>query len=274
MSDNFGSSMLGASAMSEDPNLSDIQFRNFFAELIKAQKNFEEAPSSELTRVASAISKNLIQLIELQTMEARRAGSASSAGTEMHARYLKAALADEVMLHIQGHSRMEWHQVLLEAALFRSSVAGDKVFDAIDDLLRVREPGQRDLARLYLNALCLGFMGRYRGVEAHEPLQRYKNDLFQWVYQRPAQLLGPEKRLTAQAYANTLSHLPLKRIARLTRWKVLFAIGFVSLLLISEVLWIWQSTPLRKSLANVALTWPSHDFLPVAVGHVDKEGVC
>jgi type VI secretion system protein ImpK len=40
----------------------------------------------------------------------------------------------------------------------------------------------------------------------------------------------------------------------LSRWTVVFLLGFVALLAISEVLWLWQSWPVRQVLQNGNIT--------------------
>jgi type VI secretion system protein ImpK len=235
-------------------DLLSAQFRDFYAVLERARRAVRQVADAEAAAAAQALSTQLAQLIELQTLEARRVGGAANADAEVQARFLKAALADEVLLHADWAGRTHWRHVLLEATLFRTSHAGDKVFTDIDQILSVREPSQRNLARLYLYALSLGFQGRWRGTGTLEPIADYRRELFQFIYQRPAELQGRDKGLSAGAYASTLSYLAARRLPRLSRWWLVLLLVLLALLAASELLWLWQSWPVRRQLDGAAVT--------------------
>src|SRR5207237_848441 len=82
---------------------------------------------------------------------------------------------------------------LRDANLFRASQAGDKVFQDIERILSAREPAQRNLARLYLYALALGFQGRYHGGGSLDHVLELRRELYQFIYQKPADLQGRDK---------------------------------------------------------------------------------
>jgi type VI secretion system protein ImpK len=137
---------------------------------------------------------------------------------------------------------------LLEAQLFRTSNAGEKVFDEVEQILSQREPAQRPIARLYLSALSLGFQGRYRDTPALSKIADYRRELFQFIYQRAPDLQGRDRTLSAGAYASTLSHLAARRLPRLSRGWVLILLVLLGLLAVSELLWLWQSWPVREAV--------------------------
>jgi type VI secretion system protein ImpK len=240
-------------------DLLSAQFRDFFAVLDRARRAVRHVAESEAAAAAQALSTQLAQLIELQTLEARRVGGASGADAEVHARFLKAALADEVLLHADWAGRAHWRHVLLEATLFRTSQAGDKVFADIDQLLSVREPSQRNLARLYLYVLALGFQGRWRGTGTTEPIADYRRELFQFIYQRHPELQGRDKGLSVGAYASTLSYLAARRLPRLSRWWMVLLLVLLGLLAASELVWLWQSWPVRRQLDGPAVVALAHE---------------
>jgi len=225
------------------------QFRQFFDEL---ERIWQSAPlcsnPAETTVLARQVSRQLENLIEMQSLEYRQAGSRFAQQAAQDARYLKAALADEVLLRQNWPGREIWSQHLLEASMFRSSVAGEKVFDDIKQLLRAREPAQRTLAQLYLFTLALGFQGQYRGQNAQDLLAGLRRELFQFVFQRQADLAGRDRVLSPQPYANTLSHIAPRRMAPLSRWKLIFIGSVIGLLAISELLWLWPTWQLRQTL--------------------------
>ena len=225
------------------------QFRHFYEELERIWKSAPPCSNmAEATVLSRQVSRQLENLIELQTLEYRQGGSHFAQQTAQDARYLKAALADEVLLREDWPGRDIWGEHLLEASMFRTSVAGEKVFDDIKHLLRAREPAQRTLAQLYLFTLALGFQGQYRGQSAKELLSELRRELFQFVFQRQADLAGRDRVLSPQPYANTLSHIAPRRMAPLSRWKLIFVGSVLGLLAISELLWLWPTWQLRQVL--------------------------
>jgi type VI secretion system protein ImpK len=240
-----GSSPVAAS------DLSSAQLRDFYAVLRLACQALPQVEESEAATVAQGLGEQLTQLIELQTLEASRIGGLAGADAEMHARFLKAALADELLLTADWAGRLHWRQAMLESRLFRTHHAGEKVYAQIDGLLAQRDPAQRPVARLYLGVLSLGFQGRYRDSGSLERIASYRRELFQFIFQRAPELQGRDRTLSPAAYASTLSHLQARRLPRLSRGWVQTLLALLGLLLISQVLWLWQSWPVREALDAV-----------------------
>jgi type VI secretion system protein ImpK len=226
------------------------QFRAFYDEVSKAQVRALEMRETDPEAASQDLERHLENLIELQTLESKREGSRFELESIADSRYLKAALADEMLLNTEWVGRETWTSHLLEAALFRTSVAGDRVFERIEEVLSTREPSRRDIARLYLFALALGYQGKYRGMNESHRLGGLREELFQFVYQRPAELAGRDRVLSDRPYASTLSHIAPRKLPTLSRWTVGFLLGLVALLAISEMLWLWQSWPVRQVLAT------------------------
>jgi type VI secretion system protein ImpK len=229
-------------------DLAAVQFRDFVALLRQCVADGAALSEADGRGGAEAYSRKLCQLIELHSMAAGRDGGKAVADTEPQRRFLKAALADEVLLHCDWSGRAQWPHVLLETTLFHSSQAGQQVFADIDQLLREREPERRPLARLYLYLLSLGFQGRYRDGAAQGELANYRRELFQFVYQRAPELGAREAVLSEQPYASTLSMGAERRLPRPSRGVVALVLALFVLLGLSEVLWLWQSWPVRQAL--------------------------
>ena len=166
------------------------------------------------------------------------------------ARYLKAVLADELLLNSRWAGRERWTAYLLESSLFRTNIAGDLVFKKIEELLSDREPSRREIARMYLFALAMGFQGRFRGAgePADARLRSYREELYEFIYQRRADLGGRDRVVAESAYTNTLSHIAPRKLPTVSRWSVMALLAVVALLAISEILWLWQSWPVRQAL--------------------------
>lgn len=237
-------------------NLSDLaaddhatqQFRAFYDEIVKARDRTADSRELDPNAVAQGLARHLENLLELQTLESRRESTRFELENVADARYLKAALADEILLNTPWVGRECWTAHLLESALFRTNIAGDLIFRRIEQVLSEREPSRRDIARLYLFALALGFQGKYRGADESARLRSFREELFQFVYQRQPDFSGRDRVVSERAYASTLSHIVPRKLPTLSRWTVLFLLGIAALLAISELLWLWQSWPVRQVL--------------------------
>ncbi|AQV98968.1 type IV secretion protein DotU [Cupriavidus necator] len=232
----------------EEDDLATGQFRAFLDEIVKMQARFSEHPDVSGEAAAQGMNRHLLNLLEVQTLQSRRDSSRFEMEDVADARYLKAVLADEILLNADWAGRAEWHAHLLESTLFRTNVAGDQVFRRIEQLLLDREPSRRNLARLYLFTLGLGFQGRFRGADADDRLRSLREELYEFIYQRRPDLGGRERVISEPAYAHTLSHIAPRKLPTLTRWTVVFLLGLATLLALSEVIWLWQSWPVREAL--------------------------
>lgn len=250
-----------SSANAAQGDLASAQFRDFYGALAAACQAVRQLGEADAEVASRALSDQLLQLIELQTLEAHRIGGRSGVDAEGHARYLKAALADERLIATEWAGRPYWRPVLLEARLFNTSLAGEKVFEEIDRLLAQRDPVQRPVARLYLSALSLGFQGRYRASATLAPVADYRRELFQFIFQREPDLQGRERTVSPAAYASTLSHVKPRRLPRLSRGVVVLVLTLLALLAVSQVLWLWQSWPVRQAVDAVALSGRGEDLL-------------
>jgi len=228
------------------------QFRVFVKALMEARAAALALNEADAQAGAGAISAQLCQLIELQSLEAGRLGGKGQVDLELRARFLKAALADEVMLRSDWAGRGHWRHVLIEATLFRTAHAGQQVFADIDGLLTERDPARRPLARLYLYLLALGFQGRYRGGDGLGALLEYRRALFQFAWQRAPGMGGADAVLSEQPYASTLSFDNRARLARPSRSVVIWLGTMLAMLVLSHGLWLWQSAPVRAALENTA----------------------
>jgi type VI secretion system protein ImpK len=225
------------------------QFRAFVAVLMQARAAAMNLNETEAQAGAIALSAQLCQLIELQSLEAGRLAGRGNVDLELRARFLKAALADEMMLRSDWPGRAHWRHVLVEATLFRTAHAGQQVFGDIDQLLKERDPARRPLAQLYLYLLALGFQGRYRGGAQLGALADYRRALFQFAWQRAPGMRGADAVLSEQPYASTLTFDGRARLSRPSRGAVIWVALMLAMLALSEALWLWQSSPVRSALA-------------------------
>jgi len=242
-----------ADRASDQQDFASSQFREFFAVLLRNIDLAKQVKEEDVQAFAENLSFKLCQFIELQTLEAGRLGVRSELEIDTTARFLKAALADELLLNADWAGRSIWRSSLLETALFKTGSAGETVFANIEKILSERGPSQRAVARLYLHVISLGFEGRFRGGSDHDRLNQKRTELFQFVYQKAPNLHESGRKLSEQPYAYLSSSSGPKRIPRLSSWWTIFALAMFLILSISEVIWLWQAYPLREVLNKADL---------------------
>ena len=108
-------------------------------------------------------------------------------GAPVEMGYVLAALADEIFLHeLDWPGRIHWDGVLLEERLYGTRIAGERLFDLARMLVDGRAAGQDDLVVALMQALALGFRGRYRGGNDRGEIHRLRRQLYQLALHRPA----------------------------------------------------------------------------------------
>ncbi len=238
------------------------QLRLFVAEVMRM---LDEAvrtaagaePEPDAARhAAEALSDGLAREIGSQTMEISRSGSPADRAAVDELRYLKAAIADELLLSRDWPGRACFTDCLVETRLFGSSVAGDEIFRRIGLLLADASGQPSQMAPLYLFAIAIGFEGRYRGPAAEVELQPLRDALFRKIYQREPELqpgLAHQPRiadrvLSAQAYRHPLSDIAPVRFFRLSRSTLAFVLAMAVLVGVSQLAWWSSSAPVRRAL--------------------------
>ena len=234
-------------------------FREFYGEVARQRRAVladpfprsgeDGAPPSAPS--AATVSARLLALLERQALEAGRLGGEAGAGLYRDAQYVLAALGDEVFLHLDWWGRRAWGASLLESRLFGTQVAGERLFERIDHLLRDHDPVQRDLGAVYLMALSLGFQGRFRGGRELGRLAEYRRELFGFVFRRQPSLLRGERKLFPAAYEHVLRASPPPPPRRATRWAGVLAVVAIAYLLLSGLLWHGVAAPVDQAAGTL-----------------------
>ena len=155
--------------------------------------------------------------------------------------YVLTAVADEVIL-VQCTTWAhydEWVDRPLEAVLYGSRVAGDRLFDAADELV-ARRRSDPAAATAILLALMTGFRGRYQGQYDPTRIEPLKKDLYALVCRRDYR---PDDRAPYEIpdlLASTLEGPSLRRLPTLWPWLVALAALIVAYFPISHLLWSEQ----------------------------------
>lgn len=244
------------------------QFRLFVAEVTRMLGSFEhthlqgeDSPESA-RRAAADACESLAREIDAQTLDISRSGSTADRTAVDELRYLKAAIADELLLSRDWPGRSRYTEHLVETRLFGTSIAGDEIFRRIAALLAHAGGQPSQMAPLYLCAISIGFEGRYRGPQSAEALQPLRDALFRLIYRREPELapgLTGQPReanrvLSDQAYHYPLSNIAPVRFFRFSRGALAFIGAMVLLVALSQLAWRWTSAPVRKALEPSAPT--------------------
>lgn len=161
------------------------------------------------------------------------------------ARYVMASLADEVFLSFEWEGRRAWMSRLLETQLYGTHVAGERIFDEIEELLQDRQDAERELAHVYLLALSLGFEGRYRGSSDPRPLHDVRERLLTFVQRGAPSLDDPRRSLATQPYAHTLTRDIDALLPPTRRWLFALVLAVGVYLVVAHLLWQDVAGPLR-----------------------------
>ncbi len=223
--------------MNTDYGSIGIQLRNFqsffnevirIKQIIKKQqlpekKHAGDEVSAKSFLTASEVSNTLSSLLEIQEMEVKQRGIINEIELYQKAQLAMAALADEIfMFDVSWAQKENWNNHLIETALFRTRMAGEKVYVDLDDLMDVRVPNRThvDLAIIYLFTLRLGFLGKYRSIKtfgesSHEGIElqkyhenlisRYRNNLTTWIRESNARFGDESLPMFIDSYEHTLS---------------------------------------------------------------------
>lgn len=222
------------------------KFQQFHTELLRLQERLREGHAFDDTPAdargaalsASAAWRRILNVLERQEQEAIRHGGDLGLELYKRAQYAMAALADEVFLNLDWPGRDAWRQNLVEAKLYGSHRAGEELFERIDDLLRDRDSGHNEIARVYLSVLALGFQGKYRGrADAESELEVIRRRLYRFIFGRDPKVVRGREAVAPQAYMGTIER-PRVELPHLKPWIWAIVLIVVVFAATQHVIWI------------------------------------
>ncbi len=166
----------------------------------------------DYNQLAAFLSRKIELFLANKTKEVESLCTSFEIKMFRHARYVMAALADEIfILEFEWKGSEYWPRYLLEKRLFGSDTSGTGFFVKLDSLLADRSGHVliKDLAVVFLMSLRLGFCGRYRGTSKKKFLNEYKRKLLTFI----GESVGSGERLFRKAYEFTVSELESLRLA-------------------------------------------------------------
>jgi type IV/VI secretion system ImpK/VasF family protein len=243
------------------------KFRTFYNEIIRFKHRKSEFTAGFSTAVmsdaaalptdaqgaAEALSKKLLEVLELQAAEAKWMGG-EIAARYPDAQYAMAALADETFTQLEWEGQAAWQDHLLEQHLFRTRAAAYDLFKRIDRLLKdaPNTPVSRDLARVYLMVIAAGFHGKYRQFGLTRALTDYRQRLYEYIYRGDALLLyAPDRTLIPEITIRTVVGQAVSRVSSAQRWAAILAFVAVSYTVIAHVAWSRVSADLKDVTGRI-----------------------
>jgi type VI secretion system protein ImpK len=218
-------------------------------------------PEGELTSLTLLVWQNLIALFRRNGIQILRAAGKPT-DNYLEAQYVMAAFADDIFVHLNWEGRRAWTTNLLESALFQSHVAGEKFFDKLDRLLRHRDPANKSLAAVYLSALSLGFRGKYYGLNDHGKLRRYRRDLFDFIFNKPADLDNEAKVAFPDSYVQNVRKEKRKKLTNPRVWLAVLGIVFLTYLGTSHGIWLRLTSRIEQVNNEIVEIQKRLDALP------------
>jgi type VI secretion system protein ImpK len=190
-------------------------------------------------RVGTVIWQRLITLFQRQEINAWKNGGSYGVQAYKESKYVMVALADDIFLHLEWEGQVAWVSNLLEAQIFGSHSAGQDFFENLELLLREQNPNFRDLAKVYLMALSLGFEGKYYGMsDRGAKLARYRRRLFTFIYDREPDLDDETRYVFPEAYYHNVREEGRGKLSDPRKWIVVLCLVIVVYTAATQAFWI------------------------------------
>ncbi len=243
-------------------------FREFYAQLSdlgaeieadpwhftkRAEEALEDRSAAREKAVARARNR-LRTFLQRQAVDLARRLGPEGADRLDEAQYVMAALADEIFVNLEWEGREAWAHSLLETHMFGSHISGERLFQRAEELLRNADETDWDLAYIYLSAISLGFLGRYRGASDDGALQSLRRRLFTFVTRGRSTLADDTEPLFPQAVEHNLVSTGGLRLPPVRRWATILVVLVAVYLVASHLVWLDVSSGLREVTQQVART--------------------
>lgn len=187
---------------------------------------------------ARAVLDRLEDVLKARAELARRQSSEREAAVLREAQYVMCALADDLFLHeVEWKGAAAWGEDLLERRMFGTRVAGERFFENVQRLTKVRGRAEAELAPVYLLALGLGFRGRFRAEEHAAVIERHAADLYEMVAGRPADPAAPARPLVPAGVRNVVQGTGQRRPVPKVSWPLVVAGIVGAFVVLSTGLW-------------------------------------
>ncbi len=96
--------------------------------------------------------------------------------------YLITVFADEVFIGVKWEKGLKWEDYLLEEKIFKSHIAGIKIFENITKIIENGKGGVPSISSIYLLSLIFGFKGKYMHGDSEGKVNGFKEKLYSLIY--------------------------------------------------------------------------------------------
>jgi type VI secretion system protein ImpK len=233
-------------ALGSQEQLAAEQFRSFYAQLVTIRDAINAVPAQAadgagaggLQPTADTVRGQLARII---AGFGYHADAAETLGM-VDSGYVMAAVADEVLLVQCPHwaGQAVWIDEPLEFRLYGSRLAGDRVFEALDELIR-RDRADPRTAMTILLTLLSGFRGRFEGRSDHGEIWRRQQALYELVCRQPYVADDPSPYNLPDVSGMTLTGESLRPLPRLWPWIVGLVVVLLLYLPVSHLIWWLQA---------------------------------
>lgn len=220
------------------------------ASLANADASTPVAIGEQGNDVAEALASQLQAATRKLARDAMAWTGAAGEADIAAAQFAFVALLDELLVFSDWPGARAWEAQPLEARIFGTRAAGERMPEAIEALLAQRDPGRRDLANVYLACLELGFKGKLRGETGAMRLDQLRHALFGFAMQRdadPARVAAP---LDEAAMPPREPRMLTQMFPDRARLALLVLGGCAVLLGVSHAIWWSETAPVRRALAQ------------------------
>ncbi len=186
-------------------------------------------------QLVESIANDLKAVLDEQHAHVLRHGGDYALTLYREVQYAMVALADELFLSIPWSGQKLWEVNILEQRIFNSHVAGEVIFEKIEQGLRNRDPERADIDLVYLYILGLGFKGRY--ADDPEQIDAFKKRLFLFINHFQQRIQSPDYVLFPQAYEALLEEGNIKQLPNPRVWHGILLLVILSALLLSYSFW-------------------------------------
>jgi len=221
--------------------------RAFYEEMLSVEHQMRAG-----TLDAKGARESLERFLKHQRMQAEIESGQHGMEIFERATYAMTALADEYFLRDESPAKLTWTKPL-EAAVFKSQEAGEKVFANIDALQTERRAEAEELARIYLAVLGLGFKGQFlEDPDAEQKLEPYRRRLYGLIFGRsPSAERTANEKMIGGAYLATLDDHPTTQLPYLRPWAIALIILFVLWIGAGHAIWRSSVAPIEKLIHKI-----------------------
>lgn len=237
-------------------------FEDFYCEVVRFKQAIEthniakeespdKPPSAPQETIVDNIQNSLLKLLNTQALDTSRFGGDYGIEEYREAEFVMVALADEIFVHMDWDGKNNWKNNIIESQLYQTHKSGEAFFEKIEKFLKQRDPSRVDMAMIYLLALGLGFLGRYRGTKDQSAIKKYKEDLYKFIYKKDPTLFDDSTLAFKQAYDHTLDAGKPVYLNEFRPWVIVFSAACVLMLIISYGIWRVETNELYRDSNDI-----------------------